>query len=109
MPELPSSVHFLSFHAIESPLANKNFLTVSVSLAVDVSLLALAVVAAAVGSLDDTGGATGPVVVVVTRLGGLGPVEEHEEEDHGEGGEGEGADGLGHGGSGVGSVNGKRV
>ena len=76
-------------------------LTVSLSLAVDVALLTLAVVTTAVGALDDAGGAARLVrVVVAARLGGLGPVEEDEEEDHGEGGEGEGADGLGHGGSG---------
>ena len=67
----------------------------SVLPAVDVSLLALAVVATAVGALHDTRRAPGAVVAVVAVVtvvgeGGAGLVGEDEEEDEdaGEGGQG---------------------
>jgi hypothetical protein len=60
----------------------------SVSAAVNPSLLALAVVAVTVGPLDDTGGTLGVVVAVVACLGRLEEVAEDEEDGADEDGEG---------------------
>jgi len=62
----------------------------SVSAAVNPSLLALAVVAVTVGALDDTGGTLG-VVVAVVAVAGLGRLEEvAEDEEDGADEDGEG-------------------
>ena len=66
------------------------FLTVTVSLAVNVTLFALAVMAGAVGSLDDTSGAMSLVTVAVVAVarGGLSArsVVQKDKQDEEEGG-----------------------
>ncbi len=63
--------------------------------AVHPSVLALAVVAGAVGSLDEAGGAVGAVLVTGLGAGG-GLRQEEDEEEEGGGGQGDRGGGLGH-------------
>ena len=58
----------------------------TVALAVNVSLFALAVMARTIGTLDDTSGTTRSMVVVMTSLSGTRLVQEDQEsnEDQGE-------------------------
>ena len=55
---------------------NFSFLTMTMSLAMDVPMFTLAVMAGAVGALHDTGRSTGPVMVVMAGLSTCRPVQQ---------------------------------